>query len=361
MCSSDLTAFWFPGAIPGTGQKILDALERNKVLTQLWVSMPDPGKDGTDAEKAKRVAERLKPLALEAARRGHKLGLYNHGGWAGEPESMLLVREALNLPNVGIVYNLHHAHDALDRFPQALRLMLPHLICFNLNGMTGGGDAKGRGQVEMPAAEADRLAAAINAVEGDPEADDDGEAVAAADAVEIADAALAAAQQRSMSAEEAITALKGKIDRLGPVNMMAIEQFDELETRHTFLTTQRQDLVDSIAQTAEAIKRIDETTILFEETNHDLGLVHRWSLSACEQFGLVRRSELVALGEGPVGIEYLDGFRGLLPPGVGRETYDRLKASGDRPDADLLATLQASAAHAARRRHPQAPASTVRR
>ncbi len=42
--------------------------------------------------------------------------------------------------------------------------------------------------------------------------------------------------------------------------MMAIEQFDELETRHAFLTTQRKDLVDSIAQTSEAIKRIDETT-----------------------------------------------------------------------------------------------------
>ena len=40
-----------------------------------------------------------------------------------------------------------------------------------------------------------------------------------------------------LSAEEAITALRGKIERLGPVNMMAIEQFDELETRHLFLTT----------------------------------------------------------------------------------------------------------------------------
>jgi chromosome segregation protein len=71
---------------------------------------------------------------------------------------------------------------------------------------------------------------------------------------------LAAAEQRTMSAEEAIATLRGKIDRLGPVNMMAIEQFDELEQRHAFLTTQRKDLVESIAQTAEAIKRIDETT-----------------------------------------------------------------------------------------------------
>ena len=73
-------------------------------------------------------------------------------------------------------------------------------------------------------------------------------------------AAVVAAEQRALSAEDAIAQLRGKIDRLGPVNMMAIEQFDELETRHVFLTTQREDLVDSIAQTSEAIKRIDETT-----------------------------------------------------------------------------------------------------
>ena len=93
-------------------------------------------------------------------------------------------------------------------------------------------------------------AAAISAEEPDPDAEDgDAPAIAAAPA-----------PPASMTAEEAIVALKAKIDRLGPVNMMAIEQFDELETRHVFLTTQRKDLTDSIAQTAEAIKRIDETS-----------------------------------------------------------------------------------------------------
>ena len=66
--------------------------------------------------------------------------------------------------------------------------------------------------------------------------------------------------KRTLSAEEAISALRGKIEGLGPVNMMAIEQFDELEARHLFLTTQRKDLTESIAQTSEAISRIDETT-----------------------------------------------------------------------------------------------------
>jgi chromosome segregation protein len=92
-------------------------------------------------------------------------------------------------------------------------------------------------------------------------ADDAGEADEEAPADDAAvDAAVTAATERALSAEEAITRLRAKIDRLGPVNMMAIEQFDELETRHGFLTTQRKDLVDSIAQTSQAIKRIDETT-----------------------------------------------------------------------------------------------------
>jgi chromosome segregation protein len=73
-------------------------------------------------------------------------------------------------------------------------------------------------------------------------------------------AELGAATDAKMTAEEAILELRAKIDRLGPVNMMAIEQFSELDARHGFLTTQRQDLIDSIAQTNEAIRRIDETT-----------------------------------------------------------------------------------------------------
>jgi len=63
-----------------------------------------------------------------------------------------------------------------------------------------------------------------------------------------------------VTTEDVIAGLKGKIEQLGAVNMMAIEQFDELDTRHDFLTTQRKDLVDSIAATAEAIRRINKTT-----------------------------------------------------------------------------------------------------
>ena len=60
--------------------------------------------------------------------------------------------------------------------------------------------------------------------------------------------------------DELVEQLRLKIDRVGPVNMMAIDQFDELEERHEFLVVQRRDLIDSIAATDEAIKRIDKTT-----------------------------------------------------------------------------------------------------
>ena len=66
--------------------------------------------------------------------------------------------------------------------------------------------------------------------------------------------------ERPPSPEEIIITLREKIERLGPVNMMAVDQFDELEARFEFLTTQRKDLLDSIAATGEAIKRIDVTT-----------------------------------------------------------------------------------------------------
>ncbi len=62
------------------------------------------------------------------------------------------------------------------------------------------------------------------------------------------------------SAEQVIGRLRTKIGRMGPVNMMAIDQFDELEERYEFLTAQRKDLLDSIQVTGEAIKRIDVTT-----------------------------------------------------------------------------------------------------
>ncbi|HEU0004949.1 MAG TPA: chromosome segregation protein SMC, partial [Terriglobia bacterium] len=54
--------------------------------------------------------------------------------------------------------------------------------------------------------------------------------------------------------------LKDKIESMGPVNMMALEEYQECEQRFQFLTTQRQDLLDSIEDTSAAIKEIDQVS-----------------------------------------------------------------------------------------------------
>ena len=106
---------------------------------------------------------------------------------------------------------------------------------------------------------------AVAAAAEDPEGDEvpaDDAAVDAASGAEAvaADAAVAEAAQAAMTAEEAIAELRTQIERLGPVNMMAIQQYTEMDERRVFLSTQRKDLIDSIAQTNEAIRKIDETT-----------------------------------------------------------------------------------------------------
>jgi sugar phosphate isomerase/epimerase len=139
-----LTAVWFPGGLDRDGRFILDALKKHNLRTQLWVMLTDPAPGKDQQAKVKAAADRIAPLAREALKLGHKVGLYNHGGWGGEPENQLAVIGAVNLPNVGVVYNLHHGHDHLDRFPEVLKRLKPHLYCLNLNGMVKGGDKAGR-------------------------------------------------------------------------------------------------------------------------------------------------------------------------------------------------------------------------
>jgi chromosome segregation protein len=57
--------------------------------------------------------------------------------------------------------------------------------------------------------------------------------------------------------EETIEEIKQKIERIGPVNMTAIEEFTELDERHGFLTAQKQDLDQSMESLKETIRRIN--------------------------------------------------------------------------------------------------------
>ncbi|QHN02953.1 chromosome segregation protein SMC [Granulicella sp. WH15] len=60
--------------------------------------------------------------------------------------------------------------------------------------------------------------------------------------------------------------LKHRLEQMGPVNMMALEEFAEASQRHSFLDTQRKDLLDSISNTQASIKEIDDVSrVKFDE------------------------------------------------------------------------------------------------
>ena len=58
--------------------------------------------------------------------------------------------------------------------------------------------------------------------------------------------------------EETCRGLKQRLEQMGPVNMMALDEYKETAERHAFLETQRNDLIESIENTQETIKEIDQ-------------------------------------------------------------------------------------------------------
>lgn len=58
--------------------------------------------------------------------------------------------------------------------------------------------------------------------------------------------------------EETCRTLKQKLEQMGPVNMMALDEYKETAERHAFLETQRKDLMESIENTQQTIKEIDQ-------------------------------------------------------------------------------------------------------
>ncbi|HYA98297.1 MAG TPA: chromosome segregation protein SMC, partial [Methylomirabilota bacterium] len=61
-----------------------------------------------------------------------------------------------------------------------------------------------------------------------------------------------------IAAENNYREMKARIEAMGPVNMMALEEYNECEQRFAFLTRERDDLLKSIEDTQQAIRELDE-------------------------------------------------------------------------------------------------------
>lgn len=144
----DYFAFW------GTHDKAFELFAKYDLHPQIWQTLDSPNAP-TQEERVALAAKRMLPLIERTAKAKCKLGLYNHGGWGGEPENLVavckLLREKHKAGHVGIVYNLHHGHGHVDDFKAALARMKPYLLCLNLNGMS----AKGPQILPLGAGEAD--------------------------------------------------------------------------------------------------------------------------------------------------------------------------------------------------------------
>ncbi|MCX6962055.1 MAG: chromosome segregation protein SMC, partial [Verrucomicrobia bacterium] len=111
--------------------------------------------------------------------------------------------------------------------------------------------------------------------------------------------------------EELVAELTERIDSMGPVNMDAIQEYDELEQRYIFLEKQNADLVTSKAELLEVISKINNTTkTLFAETFEKIR--ENFQFMFTELFGGGRANLLLTDDSDPLesGIEII-----AKPPG----------------------------------------------
>jgi chromosome segregation protein len=75
----------------------------------------------------------------------------------------------------------------------------------------------------------------------------------------LADSNLATVTGEQLAAEDqGYRDMRARLEAMGPVNMMALEEYKETAERHAFLDTQRKDLITSIENTTATIREIDQ-------------------------------------------------------------------------------------------------------
>lgn len=124
---------------------------------------------------------------------------------------------------------------------------------------------------------------------------------------------------------EAVADLRQRLEGIGPVNLDAIQEFEELEQRHTFLENQHGDLVKSKDELLQVIAKINDTTKeMFVETFNKVRT--NFQNNFCELFGVQAKADLMLEDGDPLesGIEII-----AKPPGKKLQTISLL-SGGER-------------------------------
>src|SRR6202021_3332748 len=84
-----------------------------------------------------------------------------------------------------------------------------------------------------------------------------------------------------VSAETNYNERKARVEAMGPVNMMALEEFRECEQREGFLRRERDDLVAAIENTRLTITELDQVSKQKFEEAFNLTTPHSLIASKC--------------------------------------------------------------------------------
>ncbi len=135
--------------------------------------------------------------------------------------------------------------------------------------------------------------------------------------------------------EETCRELRQRLEQMGPVNMMALDEYKETAERHGFLDTQRKDLIESIENTQETIKEIDQISRAkfdeaFARINENFGRVFAGLFQGGQAFLRVTDAE----NQAESGLEIV-----VSPPG--KKLQNVLLLSGGEKSLTALALLVA--------------------
>ncbi len=142
------------GLVPQRIKTLITESARRGYAPDLWtqIGFGTPGagaqlSDSAHFSEVQRAADHLTGLARLARGHGMCVVLTNHGGWAGEPRTLVdVVRELARrgLGNVGIGLRLQHAHHLIPDLDHHLAVMGEHLVAVMLSGADAGAELSGR-------------------------------------------------------------------------------------------------------------------------------------------------------------------------------------------------------------------------
>ena len=128
------------GSLSENNERILEIIDATDIETQIWVGISEAWFEGlSHNESLTKAAGMIGYLSDRASELDCKVGLYNHGGWYGDPNNQVELIKSLPDKSIGIIFNFHHAHDHLHDYPIHVEHMAPYLWAVNLNGMTEEG------------------------------------------------------------------------------------------------------------------------------------------------------------------------------------------------------------------------------